>query len=989
MVTISAAGAHGSAAATDRLPASKAGTKGFLTAQMLLAYFEDAGKLRTEFADADFPADPVDGQRHFRLSGPNALKTYQHRGGVWVELADTPPQSTVAVLLAVDAADTIASGTRVQVLGNTTAGDCHPFTVSWDAASAAAHNGYTVFRPTVGDASTGNGRWLRVAANPIVTFTSSDATPSIANGAYFKTSGSTTITDFDDAYEGQYFVVERGDADITITNNVTKIDLCGRDLRLTADTPRVAFLHANGVHRLISDARASSLDVTQWGARCDAVAVFDGAMTNGAAVLVCATSKPFLPAHVGKTIIVGKGVSNNGFTERPLVTTILSVDSDQQVTLSANCSNGSNISGVEVVFGTDDTTAWQAAINWAGATRKGFVGFPLGRRSIISSTLQWNVDFVRIVGITGRQDTQDLRFGGNPSLPGTTGLSKSIEHMPCVMTWAGNTTDPMLMMDVGQWADGTWVSHQGNGLTGVTLDGAGRAAVGLAMRSQSSCLFIDMAIVRCTSLGMDIGVSTTSHLTYVDCAYNSFIRCSFVNRGANIYGAKSFVMWGDKQRGNCNYFHFTNCNWHIENDGTAVNIEIESVDTTDFISCTWNGQMIIHSAETGTRSILNGQASNVELLASPGTPVTTQDVTLVAGTYQLGVTGAGGGGNYAVVSELTAVITGDTAQVLPGAPATFVVEAGGTARITKTGTLTAYTLKMVMRASQARTITLDTCSGWFRAKGSALGADFACRNIIAANYDIENIGVAPIIETNADVFVTMNGGPGQSAGMRAFGSDTSACIVISTASQTVPHNTAALVEFDFTSNEHTDIWGFCKELMTQTPAAARTLTLAIGTYKVQCLAGSGSPTVTVAEGTGVATGEGVASPGSPNIFRVTTAGTFTFTPTTAGNAVSSWSVKSMTRFYVPGGCKRVNITFHGFYDTDADGVRESHIYINGGLRNSETKNSTGYTPINMRTIGVRVVADDYIEVKALHTAGNNLDLLALSGRSSYLEIEPY
>lgn len=53
---------------------------------------------------------------------------------------------------------------------------------------------------------------------PPVTITDQDATPSVIEGAYFKTANTvaTTITDFDNATEGQVIFVEFGDGNTTV-----------------------------------------------------------------------------------------------------------------------------------------------------------------------------------------------------------------------------------------------------------------------------------------------------------------------------------------------------------------------------------------------------------------------------------------------------------------------------------------------------------------------------------------------------------------------------------------------------------------------------------------------------------------------------------------------------------------------------------------------------------------------------------------------------
>lgn len=95
------------------------------------------------------------------------------------------------------------------------------------------------------------------------------------------------------------------------------------------------------------------------GAKGDLNCVVDGAM-NASAVLTSATAN-FQASDVGKTIVV-KGALTSGVTS--LVTTILSRQSATQVTLNA-AATVSNGTGLQVVWGTDDTAAIQGAINAA------------------------------------------------------------------------------------------------------------------------------------------------------------------------------------------------------------------------------------------------------------------------------------------------------------------------------------------------------------------------------------------------------------------------------------------------------------------------------------------------------------------------------------------------------------------------------------------------------------------------------------------------
>lgn len=85
---------------------------------------------------------------------------------------------------------------------------------------------------------------------------------------------------------------------------------------------------------------------------------------TGAAPPVANTSNsaPFTSGDVGKAIIVP---SAGGFLNVPLVTTIASFQSATQVTLAANATR--SVSGNGAVYGTDDTSAIQQAINAAVA----------------------------------------------------------------------------------------------------------------------------------------------------------------------------------------------------------------------------------------------------------------------------------------------------------------------------------------------------------------------------------------------------------------------------------------------------------------------------------------------------------------------------------------------------------------------------------------------------------------------------------------------
>lgn len=84
----------------------------------------------------------------------------------------------------------------------------------------------------------GSNDWQELARSvtpKVTTFTNADATPSVANGERFQTSGTTAITDFDDGVVGQTIKI-KANANITITNNASIIKLAAAgNFAMTAD----------------------------------------------------------------------------------------------------------------------------------------------------------------------------------------------------------------------------------------------------------------------------------------------------------------------------------------------------------------------------------------------------------------------------------------------------------------------------------------------------------------------------------------------------------------------------------------------------------------------------------------------------------------------------------------------------------------------------------------------------------------------------------
>ena len=109
-------------------------------------------------------------------------------------------------------------------------------------------------------------------------------------------------------------------------------------------------------------------DVTSYGALGNGRIVSDAAMTSGSAVLTCSTSAPFAPGDVGKNVMVLAA----GASGETLVGTISAYTDSSHVTLSATA--GSTVSGVPAMWASDDTVAFQTAVDAAVAYANAHAG---------------------------------------------------------------------------------------------------------------------------------------------------------------------------------------------------------------------------------------------------------------------------------------------------------------------------------------------------------------------------------------------------------------------------------------------------------------------------------------------------------------------------------------------------------------------------------------------------------------------------------------
>jgi hypothetical protein len=211
-----------------------------------------------------------------------------------------------------------------------------------------------------------------------------------------------------------------------------------------------------------------TLSLSDFNPVSDAQQVYDGVMTGGSAVLTSASGK-FSPSDVGKIICV----QNAGAYHGKLVTTIASYQSATQVTLAQNASysvsSGGPTIGSGVTWGTDNSPAFQAALNYlttittAGIQAGGLAGVDLIIPSgcyALGASISWTspTEYPRLRIIGQGDSTKMFVIASDGGTPGNyLGQTLLSIHGPDYfeilnMVWIGTpgaTTDVGIMFSFG------------------------------------------------------------------------------------------------------------------------------------------------------------------------------------------------------------------------------------------------------------------------------------------------------------------------------------------------------------------------------------------------------------------------------------------------------------------------------------------------------------------------------------------------------------
>lgn len=167
----------------------------------------------------------------------------------------------------------------------------------------------------------------------------------------------------DRAWAGAQFLLK---TDPSVTNARTPV--AHASTHATGGTDALSAASIGAITQAAADSRyvrhlAWVFNVEDYGAVHDAKMVSDGVMATGSAVLTSAAGA-FEADIVGKAVMI-KGAGPNGVTS--LVGTVQSRQSANQITVSVPNASGGDVSNALVIWGTDDTSAIQQAVDAAEA----------------------------------------------------------------------------------------------------------------------------------------------------------------------------------------------------------------------------------------------------------------------------------------------------------------------------------------------------------------------------------------------------------------------------------------------------------------------------------------------------------------------------------------------------------------------------------------------------------------------------------------------
>ena len=301
-------------------------------------------------------------------------------------------------------------------------------------------------------------------------------------------------------------------------------------------------------------------NVQAYGAKGDGQCVMDGAMSSSTntTTLTCATSLPFKAADVGKNImVVGAASVTPNITT--LVGTITGYTSPGVVTISAACQTTG--SGFAVLWASDDTAAFQAAINaavaWAQANLCDVIVtvpdapgqfWGIGGALVTGGTTHGNAQLtLPVIAVTSQKVA--LTIQGIGTVPGGTGQYHWQQPAP---QFNGST---LVSFGIFQTASAMNTSASTYGFPCV-IGGPSPPQGGYGNLVSGNCLFSNMVIVLdglviMTTLSLDA-------LNYCGCDFYGVSQANIID--CNITAATTYLTtWGAGKSMSASGYSFGAC----------------------------------------------------------------------------------------------------------------------------------------------------------------------------------------------------------------------------------------------------------------------------------------------------------------------------------------------------------------------------------------------------------------------------------------------
>lgn len=380
--------------------------------------------------------------------------------------------------------------------------------------------------------------------------------------------------------------------------------------------------------------------VTAYGAKGDGIALADGAITSGLAVLTSA-SATFTSADTGKLVTV----TGAGAAGAPLATTISGFTDAHTVTLAATA--GATVTGAAVVYGTSNDTAFAAAaaalpqpsqgVSIPAVTGGAFY-IPAGTY-LISSTLNWKLNGLKVV-TDGADAVKIVMTASNTPVVQVAGTFQDISGI--TFSYAAQQVSAQtsaIAMEFGDDTVGSCFASRYASLviqlaqTGMAVNPAVTSTAGLF-----SCTFTDIQVNAFSASGINFnGNNGLGGANCTGCVFSNIYISNVLPAGQQACSSFPFQLknWSEVVINELNIEHCTLSATDALSLSSVLNATLSSVHF-EALTLGVNGQALIHLNGIGAAAF-----SSVSIFGNTYTGSGSNPVVNLFGTgpYTLTVSG--------------------------------------------------------------------------------------------------------------------------------------------------------------------------------------------------------------------------------------------------------------------------------------------------------------------------------------------------------------